>query len=267
MEYHLREVTQLSEHFEGLMQKDCPQFSSSGEWTAYLDTEVERVVTLVAHLEQAWIEAKSTGDDEVRRAAKAPRKRVDQARALLDKLQGCAEDNGAPISQASCGDASSARCHGARRRSPCRSRRRRPRLGYRPRHGQEPRSRSKARPRSSPAAAPASASPSRSSSRAPAPTSPSAAASWSTWSRSAKAIHDLGKRTFAVAVDVRQEDQVKAHGRARGRTSGDGSTSWSTTPAPRSGPSRRTSRSTAGTRWCGSTSPAPSSAASGPGAR
>ena len=100
MEYHLREVTQLSEHFESLMQKDCPQFTSSGEWTAYLDTEVERVVTLVAHLEQAWIEAKSTGDDEVRRAAKAPRKRVDQARALLDKLQGCAQSNGAPISQA-----------------------------------------------------------------------------------------------------------------------------------------------------------------------
>ena len=99
MEYHLREFNQLSEHFESLMQKDCPQFSSPGEWTAYLDTEVERVVTLVAHLEQAWIEAKSTGDDEVRRAAKAPRKRVDQARALLDKLQGCAQSNGAEISQ------------------------------------------------------------------------------------------------------------------------------------------------------------------------
>ena len=99
MEYHLREATQLSEHFEGLMQKDCPQFTSSGEWSTYLDTEVERVVTLVAHLEQAWIEAKSTGDDEVRRAAKAPRKRVDQARALLDKLQGCAQSNGAEISQ------------------------------------------------------------------------------------------------------------------------------------------------------------------------
>ena len=80
------------------MQKDCPQFSSSGEWPTYLDTEVDRVVTLVAHLEQAWVEAKRTGDDEVRRTAKAPRKRVDQARALLDKLQGCAEDNGAPIS-------------------------------------------------------------------------------------------------------------------------------------------------------------------------
>jgi hypothetical protein len=100
MEYHLREVNQLSEHFESLMQKDCPHFDSPGEWSSYLDTEVERVVTLVAHLEQAWVEAKATGDDEVRRTAKAPRKRVDQARALLDKLQGCAQGNGAQISQA-----------------------------------------------------------------------------------------------------------------------------------------------------------------------
>ena len=62
---------------------------------------MERVVTLMAHLEQAWVEAKATGDDDVRREAKAPRRRVDQARALLDKLQGCAEGNGSQISQGS----------------------------------------------------------------------------------------------------------------------------------------------------------------------
>jgi hypothetical protein len=98
-EYHLREVNQLADHFESVLKTDCPRFDSSGEWKTYLDGEVERVVTLMAHLEQAWVEAKATGDDDVRREAKAPRKRVDQARALLDKLQGCASDNGAPISQ------------------------------------------------------------------------------------------------------------------------------------------------------------------------
>jgi hypothetical protein len=101
MEYHLREVNQLATHFEGVLNTGCPQFDSSSEWKTYLDAEVERFVTLMAHLEQAWIEAKSTGDDEVRRAAKAPRKRVNQARALLDKLQGCAQSHGAPISQGS----------------------------------------------------------------------------------------------------------------------------------------------------------------------
>ena len=58
-----------------------------------------RVVLLMAHLEQAWIEAKHTGDDDVRRDAKAPRRRVDRARALVDKLSGCAESNGASFSQ------------------------------------------------------------------------------------------------------------------------------------------------------------------------
>ena len=92
VEYHLREVNQLATHFEGVLKTDCPRFDSSSEWTTYLDGEVERVVTLMAHLEQAWVEAKAT---------KAPRRRVDQARALLDKLQGCAEGNGSQISQGS----------------------------------------------------------------------------------------------------------------------------------------------------------------------
>jgi hypothetical protein len=51
-------------------------------------------VLLVAHLEQAWIEAKRTPDDEIRRAAKAPRRRVDQMHQLVHKLTTCAEANG-----------------------------------------------------------------------------------------------------------------------------------------------------------------------------
>jgi hypothetical protein len=98
-EYHLREVGQLTDHFESLMTRECPHFASPGEWRSYLDGEIERVVLLVAHLEQAWIEAKRTDDDDVRRTAKAPRRRVEQARALLDKLSACADSNGAPFSQ------------------------------------------------------------------------------------------------------------------------------------------------------------------------
>ena len=101
MEHHLVQVHQLAEHFEGVLDRDCPRFAGPGEWRAYLDAEVDRVVLLLAHLEEAWIEAKHTGDDDVRRDAKAPRKRVDRARALVDKLSGCAEDNGARLSPAS----------------------------------------------------------------------------------------------------------------------------------------------------------------------
>jgi len=99
MQHHLQEANLLIGHFEGVLNGDCPRFASAGEWRTYLDGEVERVVLLLAHLEQAWIEAKSTDDDDVRRTAKAPRRRVDQARALLGKLSGCASDNGASISQ------------------------------------------------------------------------------------------------------------------------------------------------------------------------
>jgi hypothetical protein len=99
VEHHLRHVEQIASHFATVMTGSCPRFASAQEWNTYFDGEVERVVLLVAHVEQAWIEAKETGDDEVRRAAKAPRKRLEQARALLDKLQGCAGDHGASFSQ------------------------------------------------------------------------------------------------------------------------------------------------------------------------
>jgi hypothetical protein len=100
MEHHLREVNQLAEHFDSVMSNGCPHFASPVEWRTYLDGEIDRAVLLMAHLEQAWVEAKHTGDDDVRREAKAPRRRVDQARALFDKLSACAESNGAaPFSQ------------------------------------------------------------------------------------------------------------------------------------------------------------------------
>jgi hypothetical protein len=76
--HHLDEASRLASHFEG----------------TYLAGELQRVVLLVAHVEQAWVEAKTTDDDDVRRAAKAPRRRVQEARGLVDKLAGCAEANG-----------------------------------------------------------------------------------------------------------------------------------------------------------------------------
>jgi hypothetical protein len=99
-EHHLKEVSALSAHFDGVLSGECPRFVSTAEWSSYLDGEIDRVVLLVAHLEQAWYEATRTGDDDVRRTAKAPRRKLEQARALLDKLQGCAQVNGASFSAA-----------------------------------------------------------------------------------------------------------------------------------------------------------------------
>lgn len=99
VEYHLQQIDTLTQHFDSVLHSPCPHFASTDEWDSYFDGEVDRVVLLVAHVEQAWIEAKQTGDDDVRRAAKAPRKRLQEARSLLDKLQECAGDNGASFSQ------------------------------------------------------------------------------------------------------------------------------------------------------------------------
>ena len=99
VDHHLRHVEDLAQHFESVLTTACPRFASPGEWDRYLDAEVDRVVLLMAHVEQAWLEAKTTGDDEVRRVAKAPRRRVEPARALRDKLAGCAGSNGTSLNQ------------------------------------------------------------------------------------------------------------------------------------------------------------------------
>lgn len=92
--HHLDEANRLAAHLEGVVRESCPRFATPSEWDTYLDEELRRVVLLVAHVEQAWVEAKTTDDDDVRRAAKAPRRRVPETRGLVDKLAGCAEANG-----------------------------------------------------------------------------------------------------------------------------------------------------------------------------
>jgi hypothetical protein len=99
VDHHLRHVEGLAQHFQAVLTTACPRFATAAEWDQYLAGEMQRVVLLIAHIEQAWIEAKTTGDDDVRRVAKAPRKRLEQARALLDKLSDCAGDNGSSLNQ------------------------------------------------------------------------------------------------------------------------------------------------------------------------
>jgi hypothetical protein len=98
VDHHLREATILAQHFETLVGAQCPRFATVVEWTAYVDGEVDRMLLLAAHVEQAWVEAKRTGDDDVRRAAKAPRRRLDDALQIMGKLAACAQGNGATFS-------------------------------------------------------------------------------------------------------------------------------------------------------------------------
>ena len=95
VEHHLLEAEQLVRHFESVLAQECPRFGTADERRAYVDGEVEHAVLLVAHLEQAWVEAKRTSDKDVRLAAKAPRAQVKSAQRLITKLQTCAGDDGA----------------------------------------------------------------------------------------------------------------------------------------------------------------------------
>jgi hypothetical protein len=98
VEHHLRHIERLLGHFETVLADRCPRFPTREAWDAYVEAETDRLVLLMAHLEQAWVEAKRTGDDDVRRAAKAPRRQSEQGWQLIDKLQTCAELNGSSFS-------------------------------------------------------------------------------------------------------------------------------------------------------------------------
>ena len=97
VEHHLVEAEQIVRHFETVISESCPRFETADERRAYIDGEVDRVVLLVAHLEEAWSEAKRTSDKDVRRAAKAPRAQVGQAQSLVTKLQSCVSGDGVSL--------------------------------------------------------------------------------------------------------------------------------------------------------------------------
>jgi len=97
VDHHVQQASVQIQHFEGFVAGDCPRFGSVAEWNAYAEGEINRILLLVAHVEQAWAEAKRTGDDDVRRSAKVPRRRMDEAPQILTKLSACAETNGVTL--------------------------------------------------------------------------------------------------------------------------------------------------------------------------
>ncbi len=95
--HHLREVEAVAARLGVVLAEPCPRFQSRAEWEQYEDARVEDVVLLLAHLKQASAEAKTVQDEELRREARAPRSRADEARRLVAKLQGCAAANDAAL--------------------------------------------------------------------------------------------------------------------------------------------------------------------------
>lgn len=98
VDHHVRELGTLIQHFEAFVAADCRRFGSPADWDAYAEREIDQILSMIAHAEQAWVEAKRTGDDTVRRSAKAPRRRLDEAPQILQKLVTCADVNGVKMS-------------------------------------------------------------------------------------------------------------------------------------------------------------------------
>lgn len=87
---HLDHAGELLRHFEAVLEGPCPDLETAAEWRAHLDAEVDRMTLLVARLAEAWEEAKRTGDDDVRRQAKAPRRLAERAPELVNTYRVCA---------------------------------------------------------------------------------------------------------------------------------------------------------------------------------
>ena len=97
VEHHGRQAAALADHFGAVVGQGCPRFGTAAEWQSWLDGEMDRAVLFLAHVEQAWVEARTTGDDDIRRAAKAHRRRLGNAWPLVDKLSACAADHGVTL--------------------------------------------------------------------------------------------------------------------------------------------------------------------------
>src|SRR5262249_61550643 len=75
VDYHVRQATELAEHFDDVIKNDCPRFGSSGEWQADVDDEVSRMGLMAGHGEQGGVGGKTTGDARGGQAAEATRQR------------------------------------------------------------------------------------------------------------------------------------------------------------------------------------------------
>jgi hypothetical protein len=93
VDHHLQEVDAVATRLGAVLAEPCPTFSTATQWKQFEAARTDDVVLLMAHLEQAWIEAKAVGDDQLRREAKAPRRHVAEGRQLVEKLQTCAAHN------------------------------------------------------------------------------------------------------------------------------------------------------------------------------
>jgi hypothetical protein len=97
--FHLARAAALRDALAPDVYGPCRTFPSPAAWERYLDGLLEEGVTFAAHLDEAWRNAKRSGDPDLGERVKAAKRRMlvgDPVR-LVAKLKTCAWRNGAPL--------------------------------------------------------------------------------------------------------------------------------------------------------------------------
>ncbi len=97
--FHLARAEAIHDVLAPLVNGPCQRFPTRTAWDSYLATHVDQGVTFSAHLDEAWLDAKTAGDPELKAQVKSARRRmlVGNPVQLIGKLLNCAWQNGAPL--------------------------------------------------------------------------------------------------------------------------------------------------------------------------
>ncbi|MGH7268347.1 MAG: hypothetical protein ACREMB_26305 [Candidatus Rokuibacteriota bacterium] len=99
LRFHLARAATLRETLAPFVYGPCPEFPSRTAWESHLAGRVAQGVTFAAHLDEAWREAKASGDRELQARVKAVKRGmlVGNPVQLVGKLTSCAWKNGASL--------------------------------------------------------------------------------------------------------------------------------------------------------------------------
>ncbi len=97
--FHLARAEALRDALAPLVYGPCQRFPTRTAWDSYLATHVDQGVTFSAHLDEAWLVAKTAGDPELKARVKAARRRMlfGNPIQLIGKLVSCAWQNDSPL--------------------------------------------------------------------------------------------------------------------------------------------------------------------------
>ncbi len=97
--FHLARAEAIHHELSPLVDRPCQRFPTRTAWENYLATRTDQGVTFSAHLDEAWLVAKTAGDSGLKARVEAARRRmlVGNPIQLVGKLLSCAWHNGTTL--------------------------------------------------------------------------------------------------------------------------------------------------------------------------